>query len=117
MNVLKLTTEKTFEAERKFWKICDYVSALLLPGEQLHNWYAGITSQNVMNNDMSDVFTASKNTYPNMDISTWKAFAVSDEEVGQEVERKLKEHGFDTGGKEPEGKIDTVYIFRKERKN
>jgi|SRR6185312_30416 len=117
MGESKLTSEKTFEAERKFWKICDYVSSLLLPEEQLDNWYIGLTGPNGSINGISDKFMKHKNEFPEMDIITWKVFAIPDEEIGLEVERMLRVHGFDSDKKEPCGELDVIYVFRKERKS
>jgi|GEM_PF-5761101 hypothetical protein len=110
----KLTTEQAFEADRKFWIICDYVSSLLITGEKLNNWYVGMACQDTMDKcSVSDSFTSHKNKYPEMDIATWKTFAIINAEVSQEVRRKLQEHGFDTDSNKIDCGVDTIYIFRK----
>ncbi|HXP52057.1 MAG TPA: hypothetical protein VN922_19025 [Bacteroidia bacterium] len=112
----RLTTEQAYEADRKFWSVCDYVSSLLIPGEKLNNWYVGMACQDTTDKcSVSENFTTHKKKYPEMDIATWKTFAIVNAEVSREVKRRLQEHGFDASEYKIDCEVDTIYIFRKKR--
>jgi hypothetical protein len=110
----KLTAEKINEAEHKFWKICDYVATLLYSGEGLANWYVGVCSMRD-NEEINATYIAHKNSCKTMDVVTWREFYVTDQEVAQLVLIMLKDHGFHVNQAVLQDKVDTVYIFRRQK--
>ena len=108
----KLTAQQLQEAKLKFWKICDYASALLYIGEHFDNWCVGVTDRT---DNLTDEFATYKKNHPNLDLNTWKEFKVADEAVAREVEHMMKERGFNVVEGPHSDNANIIYVFRKDR--